>query len=423
MTRGLLHRAATALAVVLPLALLTGCAGGDNAKTTLTVATYGEFGYEPLFAEYEATHPGIEVKSRVTDFDSHHRGLATQLAAGHGAADVVAVEEQYLPLFRQSADKFVNLAEFGALDLRGQWVPWKWEQGVTDGGRVVLGLGTDMGGLAMCYRRDLFARANLPTDRAEVAALWPTWEDFARVADRFSAAVTDAKFADSAGTIYAAILNQAEENYFAKSDDSFSADRNPNVRRAFDIAGGIGAKGQTARVTTYTQPWTVAIKQGAFATIACPAWLLKQIEDAGGAENAGKWDVTTVPGNAGNQGGSFLTLPRQGAHHREAYDLAAWLTAPAQQKRLFLRDGILPSQPAVYQDPDVVGSTNAYFSNAPVGQIFARSADTLRPNYRGLRDAEVRPKFGQALGRVEEGKQTLEQAWAQALQQASDAVR
>ncbi len=77
----------------------------------------------------------------------------------------------------------------------------------------------------------------------------------------------------------------------------------------------------------------------------------------------------------------------------------------------------------MYQDPDVVGSTNAYFSNAPVGQIFARSADTLRPNYRGLRDAEVRPKFGQALGRVEEGKQTLEQAWAQALQQASDAVR
>ncbi|MBB5158633.1 cellobiose transport system substrate-binding protein [Saccharopolyspora phatthalungensis] len=389
----------------------------------IKVATFGEFGYEPLFAEYEAQHPNIHLEAQVSDFEAHHKGLATALAGGHGAADVVAVEEQYMPQFMQSKDKFVNLADFGAQDLKSQWSDWKWAQGVSKDGSFVLGLGTDMGGLATCYRRDLFARAGLPTDRAEVARLWPTWEDYARVADRFSAAVPDVKFADSAGSIYTAILNQSEENFFAKADDSFIADHNPNLRRAFDIAGGIAAKGQTARVTTYTQAWNVAVKQGTFATMNCPAWMLEQIRSAGGDANAGKWDVTTVPGNSGSQGGSFLTVPKQGAHPREAYDVAKWLTAPEQQKRIFLQSGSLPSAPAAYKDPAVIGKTDPYFSNAPVGQIYATSADTLRPNYRGTKDSVVRPKFGQALGRVEEGKQTVDQAWAEAVQQARDALK
>jgi cellobiose transport system substrate-binding protein len=231
------------------------------------------------------------------------------------------------------------------------------------------------------------------------------------------------KFADSAGTIFTAMLNQAPESYFASADDSFIADRNPNVRHAFDLAGSVGAKGQTANVVPFTQAWNVAIKQGSFATIACPAWLLKQIREAGGAANKGKWDVTTIPGRSGNQGGSFLTVPKQSAHPREAYELARWLTAPAQQKKLFLSDGFLPSEPSVYKDPEVIAKTDPYFSNAPVGHIFAASADTLRPNYRGLREADVRPEFGRALGRVEEKNQTVDEAWNEAVQKSRDLVK
>ncbi|QFZ21396.1 ABC transporter substrate-binding protein [Saccharothrix syringae] len=399
------------------LALTATACGGAGGELRITVATFGEFGYEPLFAEYERLNPGIDVVGRVTDFESHHKGLITALAAGRGAADVVAVEEQYMPRVRRSKDKVADLAAFGAGGLHDRWAPWKWQQGVADDGSVI-GLGTDMGGLAMCYRRDLFQRAGLPTDRDEVAALWPTWERYAEVADRFAEHVADARFADSAGTIYTAVLNQAEENYFAKADDSFIGDTNPNVRRAFEIAGRIGAKGQTARVTTFTPDWNAAINQGSFATITCPAWMLTQIEEIGGAAGAGRWDVTTVPGGGGNWGGSYLVVPAQGAHQREAYRLAEWLTAPEQQRRLFVDSGILPSQPAVYRDPAVLGHTNPYFADAPVGRLFAASSDTVRPNYRGLRDADVRPVFGRALGRVENGQRTVGQAWAEAVDEA-----
>lgn len=392
----------------------SSCSSTAEDKVTLTVSTFGDFGYEALFKQYEKDHPNIRVQGRVADFDAHNKQLVTALASGHGAADVEAVDEQYIPVIRQSTDKFVDLASLGAQQLSSQWASWKWDQGVTKDG-FVLGLGTDMGGLAMCYRPDLLAKAGLPTDREQVGKLWPTWEKYAEVAEKFTKANTGAKFADSAGTIYTAMSNQAPENYFARAGDSFIADKNPNLKHAFNVAGTIGAKGQTAGVTPYTQEWNVAIKQGSFATIACPAWQLKQISEAGGAENKGKWDVATVPGGSGNNGGSFLTVPKQGKHPKEAYDLAAWLTAPAQQKQLFLSAGILPSQPSVYHDPEVLNKTDEYFSNAPTGRIFASSADDLRPNYRGLRDRDVAPEFGRALGRVESGKQSVDEAWGQAV--------
>ncbi len=407
------------VAALLPLA---ACTPGDaGEKTKLTIATFGEFGYAPLIAEYEKLHPDITVQNRVTDFDTHHKGLATQLATGHGAADVVAIEEQYMPQYRKAKDKFADLAGYGARELERQWVPWKWAQG-TDGA-FVLGLGTDMGSLALCYRRDLFQAAGLPTDRDEVAKLMPDWDAYAATAERFTAQTPNVKFADSAGTVYTAMLNQSPENYFSQRDDSFIADRNPSVRAAFFLSGGLAAKGQTAAATTFTQAWNVAIKQGSFATVACPAWMLSQIKEAGGDANRGKWDVTTVPGRSGNQGGSFLTVPKQGAHQKEAYELARWLTAPEQQKKLFLSEGILPSEPSVYQDPQVVAHKDAYFGDAPTGRIFAASADQLRPNYRGLRDADVRPEFGRALGRIEERTDTVEQAWAKAVQQAQAALK
>ncbi|WP_439383637.1 ABC transporter substrate-binding protein [Amycolatopsis lexingtonensis] len=404
-------------AAVAALTLLAACSPADSGdRTKLTIATFGEFGYAPLIAEYEKLHPDITVQNRVTDFDTHHKGLATQLATGRGAADVVAIEEQYIPQYRRAKDKFADLASFGARDLQQQWAPWKWAQG-TDGD-FVLGLGTDMGSLALCYRRDLFLAAGLPTDRDEVAKLIPDWPAYAAAADRFTQKTPGVKFADSAGTVYTAMLNQSPENYFSQRDDSFIADTNPSVRTAFELSGGIAAKGQTAAATTFTQAWNVAIKQGSFATVACPAWMLSQIKEAGGDANKGKWDVTTVPGKSGNQGGSFLTVPKQGTHQKEAYELARWLTAPEQQKKLFLSDGILPSEPSVYEDPQVIAHTDPYFGDAPTGRIFAASADQLRPNYRGLHDADVRPEFGRALGRIEDKTQTVDQAWAQAVQQA-----
>ncbi|WP_255529976.1 extracellular solute-binding protein [Planomonospora sp. ID67723] len=51
-----------------------------------------------------------------------------------------------------------------------------------------MGLGADVGGLAMCYRPDLFEKAGLPTGREEVSALWPTWDRYVETGKKFAAA-------------------------------------------------------------------------------------------------------------------------------------------------------------------------------------------------------------------------------------------
>ncbi|MBP2338256.1 cellobiose transport system substrate-binding protein [Saccharothrix coeruleofusca] len=417
-------RVSKAVAIALAATAAAACGGGgagDDGKIKLSIGLFSDFGYDNLIKEYQAAHPGIEIEQRKVKMEQHHTQLATQLAGGRGAADIVAIEEGNIAQFRQSKDKFVNLADYGAKELESQWTPWKWAQG-TDGD-FVLGLGTDMGSLALCYRRDLFEAAGLPTDREAVGKLWPTWEDYVKVADQFTAKKPDVKFVDAAQNVFKAALDQTEEGYFAKADDSYIADTNPKVAQAFKLAASLGEKKQTSALTPFSQDWNVALKQASFATTTCPAWALALIKAGAGDEAAGKWDIAAAPGGGGNWGGSFLAVPKQGKHPKESYELAKWLTAPEQQKRIFKETGNLPSEPAAFKDPEVTATVNEYFNAAPVGQIFGTSAENLKPTYRGTKDAPVTLVFNNALNRVETGKQTADEAFQQALGEARDAAK
>jgi cellobiose transport system substrate-binding protein len=132
----------------------------------------------------------------------------------------------------------------------------------------------------------------------------------------------------------------------------------------------------------------------------------------------GLWDVTAVPGGAGNWGGSWLSVPKQSAHPREAYELAAWLTAPEQQLRVFTETGNLPSVPSLYSDPAVTSFRNPFFSDAPVGRIFTAAVSRKPAQYLGLRNAAVREIVENKLSKVEIGKLVPEQAWQEAVTEA-----
>jgi cellobiose transport system substrate-binding protein len=142
------------------------------------------------------------------------------------------------------------------------------------------------------------------------------------------------------------------------------------------------------------------------------------IKDAVGPGGANTWDVARVPGEGGNWGGSFLTVPKQGKHQKEAYELAKFLTSPDAEKKIFEETGNLPSQPALLKDPAVLALKQPFFNNAPTGEIFAKSAESLKPNYRGVRDGEARPAFTRALLRVEQGKQEPAAAFDEAVKES-----
>ena len=66
---------------------------------------------------------------------------------------------------------------------------------------------------------------------------------------------------------------------------------------------------------------------------------------------------------------------------------------------------------------------NQYFNNAPVGQIFInRAKNVILKQHKGPREGEINQVFTAALARVDEGTQTPEAAWKQALDLADKAA-
>jgi cellobiose transport system substrate-binding protein len=389
--------------------------GGGDGKVTLTVATFNEFGYEDLIDEYMAANPDITVEQRKAATTGEARdNLNTRLAAGSGLSDIEAVEVDWLPELMQFSDRFVDLSD---PSVEGRWLDWKAAQATTPDG-VLMGYGTDIGPEGVCYRADLFEAAGLPTDRDEVATLLgSSWDDYFAAGKQFAAA-SDVPWFDSSGGIYLGMINQVQ-NAFENNDGTvIPLDENTQVEGIYrDILTAAVDDGLSAHLAQWSEDWTNAFQNDGFATMLCPGWMLGVIE--GNAAGVTGWDIAnTFPGGGGNWGGSFLTVPAQGAHPEEAKALANWLTAPEQQIKAFLAKGTFPSQVDALSSPELLEVTNAFFNDAPTGQILADRADAVTvtpfkgPNYFGITNL-----ITDAINRVDvDQTDTVDDSWAKAVQ-------
>ena len=92
-----------------------------------------------------------------------------------------------------------------------------------------------------------------------------------------------------------------------------------------------------------------------------------------------------------------------------------FLTSPSSLAAIFKQTGNLPSQTALLKSRPVQNFKNPFFSNAPVGQIFAKSALRLKPQILGPHQGDIQNLASAAFQRVEQGKQSPAKSWAQFL--------
>ncbi len=384
-------------------------AAGSGEQITLTVATFNEFGYEDLLKEYESLHDNITVEHVKADTaDNARDALRNSLGADSGAADIEAIEVDWLVEFMQYPDKFEDLADPGVAD---RWMDWKIEAATTDDGKLI-GYGTDTGPQAICYRADLLEAAGLPTDREEVASLLEgDWQHYFDVGKDF-VAKSDAAWFDSAGATWQGMINQVEVPYQDPSGEII-ATTNPQVRELYDqvLAASTDAE-LSAGLQQWTPDWVAGFQSDSFATMLCPGWMLGIIE--GNSEGVEGWDVANVfPGGGGNWGGSYLTVPAQGEHVEEAKALANWLTAPEQQIKAFEAKGTFPSQVEALESETLLSASNAFFNDAPTGQIFVDRANaiTFQP-FKGPDYFSVNSALQDALTRVDvDGTDDAQTSW------------
>jgi cellobiose transport system substrate-binding protein len=272
----------------------------------------------------------------------------------------------------------------------------------------------------VCYRTDLFEQAGLPTARDEVSALWPTWEDYVDVGNQFTQKLPKVTWFDAGGHLFTGIIGNEEETYY-NADGELIVEDNEVVRDAWDLTVGAIEDGQSAALPEFSPEWNTGFQQGQFATITCPAWMMGYIQ-ANAAETSGKWDIATIPGGGGNWGGSWWTIPKQSANADEAYKFVEWMVQPAQQIEVFKTVGNLPSQPELYKDPAVLDYKKEFMSNAPTGQIFAATAENLKPQYLGKKNGPTRVAVENVIKRVQEGSLKSGAAWPEAIKAAEKAA-
>jgi cellobiose transport system substrate-binding protein len=404
--------------VVLASCVASTASAKSQGNTTLRVDLFGDFGYHDLYKKFEASHPGVTIKEDIEDYATHHSNLAKHLATGSGADDVVAIEVGFISQYKSQPQYFVDLNQYGAQQLKKQWLPWKWAQSIAPNGAQI-GLGTDVGSMGICYRRDLMQAAGLPTDRAAVSKLWPTWQAFIDTGVKFQKkAPKDTYFFDSGSNVFNAMIGQLNPAYYdAKGNVIVSS--NPAVKKAWDMTMQGLSKGESAGLAAFSTSWNTGFKEGNFATVTCPAWMMGYIQGQA-PKTAGDWDIAAVPGGGGSWGGSFLAVPKQSKNQALAAELVKFLTSPASEAYVFRQTGNLPSEPVLYDSKPIANFKNPFFNNAPVGKIFTTSVKALKPQITGPHQGDIQTASSNAIQRVEQKKQSPTESWAQFLKDVAN---
>jgi cellobiose transport system substrate-binding protein len=370
--------------------------------------------------KYQKQNPGMQVKlTEVGGSTETAQALTTALAGGK-VPDLVLIQGDDLPKFVQQPQNFHDLRQFGADKLKGDYLDWVISQSTTKGGEII-GMPTDVGGMAVAYRTDLFKEAGLPTDREEVGKLWPTWDAFIETGKKYTAA-TGKAFVDNAGTsVFYQAVNQGPMKYYDPSGNVVYS-TSPQVKTAFDLAIKAVQAGITAKQSSFSDGWSAGMGKGQYAVISAPAWLLGQIE-RNAPDTKGKWDIAAIPGGAGNWGGSYLAIPKRAKNPKAAWDYITKTQSPEAQLQHFVDTAsTLPTTPSVYKDPKLTGLKNEFFSGAPTGVIYTNSLTGLKPFLIGPDSAVIGQEFLNAVTNVEQGKGDAAKAWDSALANIKTAI-
>jgi len=419
--RGRRVAAVTTTVLTASALLLTGCSSDDsssdakdsNGNITLTVDDFGQFGYKEagLFAQYHKLHPNITVKENTTPNEQdYYPKLLQQLNTGSGLGDVTGIEVGRIKeVVDTQAAKFTDLSKTINVS---DWVSWKEKQATASDGSVI-GAGTDIGPMSLCYRSDLFKAAGLPSDRESVAkAVAGGWEDYLKLGQKFQAkAAKGTYFMDSASAMYNAVVGSSAQQYYDASGKAVYKD-SPAVQQGWNLAAEAASKKLTEGLPQFGDAWKAALRKGTIATVACPAWMAGQISINSGDAYKGKWDIARAPGtSAANWGGSFLAVPKTGKHVTEATALVKWLTAPEQQAAVFKAIGVFPSNKGAYELASVKNATLPYFSDAPIGQIYADEAKAIPEAVLGAKDGTIKDTISTQINNMEQRGTKPAKAW------------
>jgi cellobiose transport system substrate-binding protein len=396
---------------------LAACGGGKNSASKTTLWYWNRSLDDNFLAQANKQFTSLHLQPDKIAVDFKPK-LLTTLAGRSYVPDITNINSDIATYFPDE-DQFVDLYDLGAKKVQDLYLPWKWELGITPGGKMI-GFPIDTGPTAFMYRADLFEKAGLPSEPNGVAEKIASWDGYFDVAEQLQTKLPKSKFVANINNVYSLSLAQSPKQYFDKQG-KFIGDQE-HIKTAWDHAVEAKKRNLSARIVSdYAADWSGGYSSGGIATLNDAVWAAFILLE-GAPATSGKWRVCHGPGPAGNRGGSFMSITKYCKRPELAFEFIKWLQQPSLQTKTYTEIQLFPSTTSSLADKAIV-APDKFFGKQAAGGVFAQAAKELKPAYYSPYEAVVSDSFTNELLNVESVNKNPDKAWEDALSHARKQIK
>lgn len=386
-------------------------AGGD--ATAMILWTWPEGFGKKVLDGVSSEFPQYTLRQDVIGGDFKQK-LTTTLTAGSGLPDITGVKGEDIAFFKTQAQYFVDLNTLGANDIKDTYLDWKWAQATAEDGKQV-GIPIDIGPTALFYRYDVFKDAGLPAEPEELAAAITTWDDYFALGQELLAKKPDTYLIRYATGLFDMVWKQSGKG-FVDEAGTFIGDQE-HIRNAWDTTVKALDAGIVAKLEANSADTAAAVNEGKLPADFGASWHLADLMvDA--PETAGKWRVCEHPGDATNNGGSFLAVPEGVDDPAASFELIKFILNPENQANEYEDKGNFPATPEAFDMPQVAGPVE-FLGGQVAADVFGHAAETVRPLYQDPQEDTVSAPFYAEMDLVEASDKDPNTAWDDAVKAAT----
>ena len=334
---------------------------------------------------FEKAYPAIKVKvENVGQGAPHYTKIRTALKAGTGAPDVAQIEYQYISSFNVTKS-LLDLTPYGAAKLKSEYVPWVWNQVVSD--NQVLAIPQDSGPMGNLYRADILKAAGITTAPT-------TWEEYAT-----DAAAVKSKTGSYMSNVAAnqagqwlGLLWQAGVKPFGY-DGKKGVTVDVNSAKAKEVVSYWQKLIQADTVSVdpdFTDAWYQGLAKGKYAGWLTAAWGPIFLQGTA-KDTSGLWAAAPLPQYSGaapasgNWGGSSDAVLATSKNKIAAYEFAKWINNDKSSTSLFASKQFLwPTANNVLSDPAFTDTKSAFYGGQTVNKTFSDISKTVDTKFEWL---------------------------------------
>ena len=346
----------------------------STSSTELTVWYFDKVSMETVIPLFEQSHPGVKVNFVEQPFGDMSKKYLASLAAKQGVPDVIGLDTSMVGQFLDAGENL--LAEpYNAGELKKDFIDWKFNATTISPGQMTA-MPWDVATGVMFYRPDAFKAAGLPSEPDEVAKSLSTWDDFIKagqvIKDKSGGQTTiignehdifNAGFWQNGGTV-------VQDGKIVLIPEGLQPLQTAVKAKNAAVGGNVPA---------WSERWAPSLQSGKIATVVMGGWMLGNLQNLIDPDGAGNWRVTTPPGGAFSNGGTYIQIPQLAEHKQLAWEFTRFLTTNTDAlNTVFQKTGIVPAYRPAWDSP-IYDQPVAYLGGQPAFRLMVNLAQQVKP--------------------------------------------